>query len=175
MLLFLVFAIAFGSVFWFWDGLGFEFLFPAPFGMYTWSIRIMVCTCRIALDVAVCVVVGACIDASIDTATRTTIGTISPPSISFGMKAYLFVRVLGDSDCALAFSILLLPPFYCVAVIPVPAPVPLLDHYHSLQWNWNWNWNSREEITVAFTGIMTFTETIHTTPPIVIIVRKHCL
>ena len=97
MLLFLVFAIAFGSVFWFWDGLGFEFLFPAPFGMYTWSIRIMVCTCRIALDVAVCVVVGACIDASIDTATRTNIGTISPPSISFGMKAYLFVRVLGWS------------------------------------------------------------------------------
>ena len=97
MLLFLVFAIAFGSVFWFWDGLGFEFLFPAPFGMYTWSIRIMVCTCRIALDVAVCVVVGACIDASIDTATITTIGTISPPSISFGMKAYLFVRVLGWS------------------------------------------------------------------------------
>ena len=99
MLLFLVFAIAFGSAFWFWDGLGFEFLFPAPFGMYTWSIRIMVCTCRIALDVdvAVCVVVGACIDASIDTATRTNIGTISPPSISFGMKAYLFVRVLGWS------------------------------------------------------------------------------
>ena len=100
-LLFLVFAIAFGSVFWFWDGLGFESLFPAPFGMCTWCFRIMVCTCRIALDVdvavAVCVVVGACIDASIDTATRTTIGTISPPSISFGMKAYLFVRVLGWS------------------------------------------------------------------------------
>ena len=114
-LLFLVFAIAFGSVFWFWDGLGFEFLFPAPFGMCTWSFRIMVCTCRIALDVdvdvAVCVVVGACIDASIDTATRITIGTISPPSISFGMKAYLFVRVLGWSK-RLTLTVLSLFQFF---------------------------------------------------------------